>query len=137
MSKDTIIIKRIYTNKIIYKTYNIPKIFFIKWIPNIKWKMKINYITTNINTYLITLSIIIMITNHNKKITTCLINQSGIFYIKLNSKTKINFYINVYCADILYPYAREVISNILNKGTFPNINIAPINFNLIYKNKKQ
>ncbi len=137
MSKNTLIIKRIYTDKIIYKTYNIPKLFFVKWIPNIKWKIKITYITKKPNIYIITLSITIMIMNKKKKITTCLINQSGIFYITLTSPKKIKFYIHVYCADILYPYAREIISNILNKGTFPNINIPPINFHLIHKNKKK
>ncbi|MFT5313974.1 MAG: preprotein translocase subunit SecB, partial [Paraglaciecola sp.] len=32
----------------------------------------------------------------------------------------------------LFPYARETISNLVNRGTFPALNLAPVNFDAIF-----
>ena len=33
---------------------------------------------------------------------------------------------------MLFPYARETISNLVNRGTFPPLNLAPVNFDAIF-----
>jgi len=37
-----------------------------------------------------------------------------------------------YCPTILFPYARESIDGIVNKGSFPALMLAPVNFDAIY-----
>lgn len=39
-----------------------------------------------------------------------------------------------------FPYARELISNLVNRGTFPALNLSPVNFDALfieYMNKQQ
>ena len=40
--------------------------------------------------------------------------------------------IGSYCPNVLFPYARETIANLVNKGTFPPLNLAPVNFDAIF-----
>ena len=37
-----------------------------------------------------------------------------------------------FCPNMLFPYARETISNLVNRGTFPPLNLAPVNFDAIF-----
>jgi preprotein translocase subunit SecB len=40
--------------------------------------------------------------------------------------------IGAFCPNTLFPYARETISNLVNRGTFPPLNLAPVDFNSIF-----
>jgi preprotein translocase subunit SecB len=40
--------------------------------------------------------------------------------------------IGAFCPNTLFPYARETISNLVNRGTFPPLNLAPVDFNAVF-----
>ena len=37
-----------------------------------------------------------------------------------------------FCPNILFPYAREAVSDIVAKGGFPQLLLAPVNFDALY-----
>jgi preprotein translocase subunit SecB len=37
-----------------------------------------------------------------------------------------------YCPNLLFPYAREAISDLVGKGGFPPMLLAPVNFDALY-----
>ena len=37
-----------------------------------------------------------------------------------------------FCPNILFPYAREAISDLVSKGGFPQLLLAPVNFDALY-----
>ena len=41
------------------------------------------------------------------------------------------------CPNILFPYAREAIDNLVVKGSFPALMLSPINFDALYQQQKQ
>jgi preprotein translocase subunit SecB len=40
--------------------------------------------------------------------------------------------LKAYCPNLLFPFAREVIADLVNKGSFPQLLLAPINFDALY-----
>ena len=42
-----------------------------------------------------------------------------------------------YCPNILFPYARECVSDIVSKGGFPQLVLAPVNFDSLYNQHLQ
>ena len=42
-----------------------------------------------------------------------------------------------YCPGILFPYAREAIANVIQKGGFPEFMLQPINFEALYLQAQQ
>ncbi|MEE6027856.1 protein-export chaperone SecB, partial [Escherichia coli] len=42
-----------------------------------------------------------------------------------------------YCPNILFPYARECITSMVSRGTFPQLNLAPVNFDALFMNYLQ
>ena len=63
------------------------------------------------------------------------LKQSGVFTISIDDEAVKKRFLNVHCAEIVYPYARENISNIILKGGFPPLFLSPIDFHTIYQNE--
>ena len=40
--------------------------------------------------------------------------------------------LGAYCPNVLFPYAREAVSSLVNRGTFPQLNLAPVNFDALF-----
>lgn len=60
------------------------------------------------------------------------VKQAGLFTIAGFDKGQVTQLINTACPQILFPYAREAIDSILNRGSFPPLMLAPINFDAIF-----
>lgn len=65
------------------------------------------------------------------------IEQAGVFQIKGITGENLELALEVASPNILLPFAREAISDLVTKGGFPQFLIAPINFESLYKQKKQ
>ena len=60
------------------------------------------------------------------------VNQAGIFSAAGFYESEIGPMLGSFCPNILFPYAREVISDLVNKGGFPPLILAPVNFDALY-----
>ena len=63
------------------------------------------------------------------------LKQCGVFLISTDNKDLKKRFLNVHCAEIVFPYARENISSIIQRGGFPPLFISPIDFHTIYQNE--
>ena len=62
----------------------------------------------------------------------CEVQQAGVFAISDMPEQNMAHMIGAFCPNTLFPYARETISNLVNRGTFPPLNLAPVDFNQIF-----
>jgi len=60
------------------------------------------------------------------------VHQAGIFMVKGLEKAQMAHVLNVLCPATLYPYAREVVDNVVVKGTFPALMLPPVNFDALF-----
>ncbi|WP_461480589.1 protein-export chaperone SecB, partial [Porticoccus sp.] len=60
------------------------------------------------------------------------VHQAGIFLVKGLEKAQMTQVINVLCPSTLYPYAREVVDNVVIKGSFPALMLPPVNFEALF-----
>ena len=61
------------------------------------------------------------------------VKQAGLFLLNSFPEQELAVMLNVYCPSILYPYAREVVSNMAERGGFPQLLLKPVNFDAIYR----
>src|SRR5207237_621283 len=59
-------------------------------------------------------------------------HQAGIFTLKGFPQEQLEHALGSACPNILYPYARETISDIVSRGGFPQLLLAPVNFEALY-----
>lgn len=84
------------------------------------------------NVYEVELSITVTAKNKDKTAFLVEIKQCGIFSINGMDDTNLNGMLGSFCPNILFPYAREAISDLVTKGGFPQLLLAPVNFDAIY-----
>lgn len=60
------------------------------------------------------------------------VKQAGIFTIQGAPENQLDHLLNSFCPNILFPYAREAITSQVIRGSFPQLVLAPINFDALY-----
>lgn len=127
-------IQRIYIKDLSFEAPNVPKIFQQEWQPKIKLDLDTKSIKLSLYIYEVVLRVHVTVMINDYVAFLCEVHQAGIFTISGIEDTKINHCLGVYCPEILFPYARECITNQVSRGTFPQFNLAPVNFDLLFKN---
>ena len=63
--------------------------------------------------------------------------QAGIFQIRNIPESDLEPILGIACANILFPYARETVADLVARAGFPAIHLAPVNFEAMYAARKQ
>lgn len=58
--------------------------------------------------------------------------QAGIFQIRHIPAEELDPILGVACPNILFPYLRETVSDVVNRAGFPPVLLSPINFDALY-----
>ena len=61
------------------------------------------------------------------------VHQAGIFMSQNIPEEQLGAILGAYCPNVLFPYAREVVSDIVTRGSFPQLLLAPVNFDQAYQ----
>jgi preprotein translocase subunit SecB len=64
------------------------------------------------------------------------VQQAGVFMIRGMEDEGRTQTLGSYCPSVLFPYARETIDNLVSKGSFPPLMLAPVNFDAVYAQAK-
>lgn len=65
------------------------------------------------------------------------ITQAGVFQIRNVPEENLNMIIGITCPNILFPYAREAVSDLVVRGGFQPVLLSPINFEALYAQQQQ
>ncbi|MBE0613318.1 MAG: protein-export chaperone SecB [Burkholderiales bacterium] len=63
--------------------------------------------------------------------------QAGIFQIRNVPEADLEPLLATACPNILFPYARETVSDVIARAGFPPVYLAPVNFEAIYLQRLQ
>jgi len=130
-------LQRIYIKDVSFESPSAPEIFRSNWEP--KHELNIN---TKINplaegTYEVVLSITVTSTIADKTALIVEVHQAGIFSVKGFAEQELAPVLAAYCPNQLFPYAREVVADLVTKGSFPQVVLQPINFDALFAQHQQ
>lgn len=125
-------IQRIYTKDISFESPNAPSVFTKEWKPEVKLDLDTKTAELETNVYEVTLSVTVTASLGEETAFLCEVQQAGIFAIGEMPEANKAHTLGSFCPNVLFPYARETISNLVNRGTFPPLNLAPVNFDAIF-----
>ncbi|MGD8926782.1 MAG: protein-export chaperone SecB, partial [Thioalkalispiraceae bacterium] len=130
-------IQKIYTKDISFESPNCPTIFTEEWKPANNLDLNTNATPIGENTYEVVLSLTVTTKLGDNTAYLCEIHQAGIFYISGFEDSDLHAMLGSFCPNILFPYAREAVSDIVTRGGFPQLLLAPINFDALYAQHMQ
>ncbi|MDD4914781.1 MAG: protein-export chaperone SecB [Methylococcales bacterium] len=125
-------IQKIYTKDISFETPNAPAIFTQKWEPAMEFNLGTQVAPLETSTFEVSLTITVTVKIGDNTAYLVEVNQAGIFSIAGFSEQEMGPMLGSFCPNILFPYAREVVSDLVNKGGFPQLILAPVNFDALY-----
>jgi preprotein translocase subunit SecB len=63
--------------------------------------------------------------------------QAGIFQLRNVPQNQMEAVLNVVCGNVLFPYLRETISNVVSRGGFPPFVMNHVSFEALYEQRLQ
>lgn len=130
-------IQKIYTKDISFEAPNAPMIFRDEWKPDVNMQLGNKAQSLGEGVHEIVLTITVTAKLGDKTAYLCEVQQAGIFVIKNYSDQEMGAMVGAFCPSILFPYAREAISDLATRGGFPQLLLAPVNFDALYQQHLQ
>lgn len=62
-------------------------------------------------------------------------SQAGVFQIRNVAESDLPPILGIVCPNVLFPYARETVSDLITRAGFPPVLLAPVNFEAIYQQR--
>ncbi|MCL1038651.1 protein-export chaperone SecB [Shewanella corallii] len=125
-------IQRIFTKDVSFETPNSPGVFQKEWNPEVKLDLDTRSNKLADDVYEVILSLTVTAQNGEETAFLCEVQQAGIFSISGLSEPQLAHSLGAYCPNVLFPYARELVGSLVNRGTFPQLNLAPVNFDALF-----
>lgn len=131
-------IQKIYIKDVSFESPDTPNAFnFSKWEPKID--LNLNNANSNIDDklYEAVLTITATVKHQDKTAYLVEVQQAGIFAVFGFNDNDKKYLLGSQCMNILFPYARETISDLTTRGGFPPLILSPVNFDALYQQHMQ
>ena len=132
------IIERIYVKDISFESPNSPTVFTQDWEPDTNLNLNTVVNPLGEDHYEVELHVTVSVKGKDGKVAFLVeVVQAGAFLIKGYPQDQLNHLLASYCPSNLFPYAREVVSSLVSRGSFPEMHLSPINFDALYAQNQQ
>ena len=130
-------IQKVYVKDISFESPNAPEVFREKWEPQVNMELSNDHQLLAENLYDVTLTITISVAHEDKTIYLIEVKQAGIFVIEGFPEEAVNRILPTACPNILFPFARELVADVVTRGGFPQLLLSPVNFDALYLQQQQ
>lgn len=131
-SETQFMIQRIYVKNLSFETTNTPAVFQQQWEPELSLDLNTQHTALDESTYEVALTVTATVKNQNAVAFLVEVQQAGIFTIQGPQPEQLDHLLGSFCPSILFPYAREAITTEVVRASFPQLVLAPINFDALY-----
>ena len=125
-------IQRIYVKDLSFETTNTPAVFQQRWEPELTLDINTQHTLLENGVYEVALTVTATVKNQDAVAFLVEVQQAGIFSIQGAPSPQLDHILGSFCPTILFPYAREAITAEVIRGSFPQLVLAPINFDALY-----
>ncbi len=128
-------IVKIYVKDFSFESPQTPGVFQTKdWKPetNLNLKSAHKPVEDNLHEVVLTITIETKDPENDKVIFLVELQQAGLFEIAGHVDQELGAIVGSFCPNLLFPYAREAISGVVQRGGFPEFILQPINFDALY-----
>ncbi|WP_131782317.1 protein-export chaperone SecB [Legionella gresilensis] len=125
-------IQRVYVKDSSFEAPGTPGVFQQKWEPELTLDINTANNVLEKDVYEVILTLTATVKNQGATAFLAEVKQAGIFTIQGAVSPQLDHLLGSFCPNILFPYAREAITSEVIRGSFPQLVLAPINFDALY-----
>jgi preprotein translocase subunit SecB len=136
-SQPVFTIEKIYVKDLSIEVPNAPQIFLERDTPRVDVQLSTKAQPVDDTHYEVVLSVTTTATLNEKTVFLVEAHQAAIFQVRNLPQESLDPVLSITCPNILFPYARETISDAISRCGFPPFLLAPVNFEALYQQRQQ
>ncbi|WP_343595524.1 protein-export chaperone SecB [Acinetobacter sp.] len=114
-----------------------PQVFTKEWQPELNINLSSAAEKIDANHFEVSLKVVVEAQNAGETAFIVDVTQSGIFLIDGVDEDRLPYILGAYCPNILFPFLREAVNELVTKGSFPQLLLTPINFDAEFEANMQ
>ena len=138
-AQPTFNIEKLYVKDLSLEVPHAPSIFLEREAPQIELQLNTEHSAIDAGIYevVITLTLTAKLTSKDKTMFLIEAQQAGIFHLQNIPSQELESLLAVVCPNILYPYIREVVTDVSVRAGFAPVLLNPVNFEALYQQQKE
>ena len=131
-------IEKLYVKDLSLEVPNAPKIYLEREAPQINVQLRTEGNGIDEGVFEVTLTVTVTAQlPEDKTVFLVEVAQCGIFQIRNVPQEDLEPIMMIGCANILFPYAREAVSDAVARAGFQPVILAPVNFEALFQQNRQ
>jgi len=131
------LVQRIYTKDISFESPATPQIFQENWKPEIKINLNTEHKSVGEELTELVLTVSVDAKHDAKTVFLVEVKHAGLFTVSGFTAEEQESLMGIAGPNILFPYAREVVTDLVTRGGFPQLVLQPVNFEAMFARSRQ
>ncbi len=136
-NQPTFSIEKVYVKDLSLEVPNAPQIFLEREAPQVDIQLHHNSSQVEDGVYQTVLTVTVTAKIGEKTMFLVEAAEAGIFIARNIPAQELDAVLGIACPNILFPYVREVISDLTVRAGFPPVILSPVNFEAIFAAQQQ
>ena len=125
-------VEKIYVKDVSFEAPNAPAVFNEQGQPQLNMNLNQKVGRLEGDLFEVILGVTLTCTLNDKTVYLAEVEQAGIFGLAGFDERTLDMMLGTYCPNVLFPYVRQSISDLITNGGFPPFYMQPINFEALY-----
>ncbi|MBB3276444.1 MULTISPECIES: protein-export chaperone SecB [Pseudoxanthomonas] len=125
-------VEKIYVKDVSFEVPGAPAIFTENVQPDLQLNLNQRVQRLNENAFEVVLGVTLTCKAGDKTAYVAEVQQAGIFGLVGLEPQAVDVLLGTQCPNILFPYVRQLVSDLVQSGGFPPFFLQPINFDALY-----
>ena len=125
-------VEKIYVKDVSFEAPNAPAVFTEQGQPQLNMNLNQKVARLEGDLFEVVLGVTLTCTLGDKTVDLAEVEQAGIFGLTGFDDRNLDMMLGTYCPNVLFPYVRQSVSDLITNGGFPPFYMQPINFEALY-----
>ena len=125
-------LQKVYIKDVSFEVPGAPQIFQEQGQPQIQLNLSQQIGALTENVYEVVLTVTVTCKLADKTAYLAEVQQAGVFGMSGFDNQNRDAVLATYCPNVLFPYARQIVSDLIQNGGFPPFLMQPINFEALF-----
>jgi preprotein translocase subunit SecB len=130
-------VQRVYIKDISFEAPHSPAIFQEQWKPEIDVGLGTSATRLGEDIYEVGLKVTVEAKHGDRNVFMVEVHQAGVFTVQGFADRERDAVLGIAAPNLLFPYLRETVSDLVTRGSFPQFLLQPVNFEALYAQQQK
>ena len=132
-----LVLQKIYVKDLSFESPKAPEVFTTNAAPQTQLNLRYGNRDLGQDNIEVTLTVTVEAKQEETTLFLVELTQAGVFMISGYTDEQKAQLVGSFCPNTLYPFAREAVADLIQRGGFPQLLLQPINFDALYAQAMQ